>query len=98
MGCSSGHLHLDGEFEPTGMAAAFMRAGCPALVANLWDVTDRDIDLFTEEVLNTWTKGAENMSLLRAVPSSRGKCKFQGLTGCAPVYYGLPLLICRADC
>lgn len=27
-----------------------MLAGCPALVANLWDVTDRDIDKFAMAV------------------------------------------------
>ena len=34
--------------------------GCPAVVANLWDVTDRDIDRFCEALLGTWLgrKGA----------------------------------------
>ena len=29
-----------------GMPLSYLLAGCPALVANLWDVTDRDIDKF----------------------------------------------------
>jgi len=28
--------------------------GCPAVVSNLWDVTDRDIDRFCEALLGTW--------------------------------------------
>ena len=55
MGCSSGQLQANGEFAPSGMAAAYMSAGCPALVGNLWDVTDKDIDRFTERLVSTWT-------------------------------------------
>ena len=29
-------------------------AGCPAAVANLWDVTDLDIDRFARGVLDQW--------------------------------------------
>ncbi len=29
-------------------------AGSPVVVANLWDVTDRDIDRFARAVLETW--------------------------------------------
>ena len=32
-------------------------AGCPAAVANLWDVTDRDIDRFSQALLSTWLGG-----------------------------------------
>jgi separase len=31
--------------------------GCPALVVNLWDVTDRDIDRFCEALLGCWLGG-----------------------------------------
>jgi len=89
MGCSSGMLHLNGEFEPTGMAAAYMSAGCPALVANLWDVTDKDIDRFTEKLLATFVQGPA--PLLEALAMSRDVCKFRALTGLAPVCYGAPV-------
>jgi separase len=54
MGCSSGVLSEAGEFEPYGTPINYMQAGCPALVANLWDVTDKDIDKFSFGVLKTW--------------------------------------------
>ena len=54
IGCSSGHLSVHGTFEPVGMSAAYLSAGCPAVVANLWDVTDRDIDRVTEHLLSGW--------------------------------------------
>lgn len=41
MGCSSGRLRGNGEYEPAGPIWAYLLAGCPAAVANLWDVTDR---------------------------------------------------------
>ena len=34
-------------------------AGCPAAVANLWDVTDRDIDRFATDLLRQWLPGEE---------------------------------------
>ncbi|KAI9795727.1 MAG: hypothetical protein M1835_005290 [Candelina submexicana] len=54
MGCSSGTLTEAGEFEPYGTPINYMHAGCPALVATLWDVTDKDIDRFSRAVLERW--------------------------------------------
>ncbi|KAI9724848.1 MAG: hypothetical protein M1812_000124 [Candelaria pacifica] len=54
MGCSSGTLTEAGEFEPYGTPINYMHAGCPALVATLWDVTDKDIDRFSQAVLERW--------------------------------------------
>ncbi|TVY71488.1 Separin, partial [Lachnellula suecica] len=48
MGCSSGALTEAGEFEPYGPPINYMHAGAPALVATLWDVTDKDIDRFAK--------------------------------------------------
>lgn len=33
--------------------------GCPAAVANLWDVTDRDIDRFSQVLLDQWAGGQQ---------------------------------------
>lgn len=54
MGCSSGALKDAGEFEPHGMPLAYLIAGSAAVVANLWDVTDKDIDRFSKKVLEDW--------------------------------------------
>ncbi|CAG8726210.1 31231_t:CDS:10, partial [Gigaspora margarita] len=54
LGCSSGHLCDEGEFDPSGTALSYIIAGCPALVANLWDVTDKDIDRFSKALFNKW--------------------------------------------
>jgi separase len=54
MGCSSGALVDTGEFEPYGPPINYMHAGCPALVATLWDVTDKDIDRFAQSTFEHW--------------------------------------------
>lgn len=54
MGCSSGMLRQSGEFGPWGSALSYLMAGSPCVVANLWDVTDRDIDRFTWRLFKLW--------------------------------------------
>ncbi|KAL2385604.1 hypothetical protein RJZ90_001165 [Blastomyces dermatitidis] len=54
MGCSSGSLTEAGEFEPYGTPINYMHAGTPALVATLWDVTDKDIDRFAHSTFGQW--------------------------------------------
>ena len=54
MGCSSGALTEAGEFEPYGTPMNYMHAGSPAVLATLWDVTDKDIDKFSQTVLEQW--------------------------------------------
>ncbi len=52
MGCSSGKLKDEGVFDAHGMAQAYLMGGAPLVVANLWDVTDKDIDRFCLEALS----------------------------------------------
>jgi len=88
IGCSSGMLRPLGQYEPQGIAVQYLIGGCPALVANLWDVTDKDIDRFAMEVLRRLGEGEE---LASAVAQSRHVCKLKRLIGAAPVVYGVPI-------
>lgn len=54
MGCSSGVLTEAGDFESYGTPMNYMHAGSPAVLATLWDVTDKDIDKFSNTVLEKW--------------------------------------------
>lgn len=54
MGCSSASLHNVGDFEVYGLVWSYMLAGCPAVVGTLWDVTDKDIDLYTGRLYEEW--------------------------------------------
>jgi separase len=75
----------------------------PALVANLWDVTDRDIDKFAQCVFEMMhlvspsdvaqRRSQGTVSLAAAVAKSREVCKLKYLTGAAPVIYGIPFYL-----
>ncbi|KAJ1727025.1 separin protein, partial [Coemansia biformis] len=54
LGCSSGQLKLAGEYDALGTATDYLIGGCPALVGNLWDVGDKDIDRFAASLLHLW--------------------------------------------
>ncbi|KAF1798299.1 peptidase family C50-domain-containing protein [Mucor lusitanicus] len=98
MGCSSGIMEAHGEFDLNGYVLNYMLAGSPAVVANLWDVTDRSIDKLTKYMLHSWgmLKKKSNeapKSLVQAVSESRNQCKLGYLIGAAPVVYGIPVYL-----
>ncbi|KAL8870727.1 MAG: hypothetical protein Q9174_003297, partial [Haloplaca sp. 1 TL-2023] len=79
MGCSSGKLTEAGEFEAYGTPMSYMHAGCPAVLATLWNVTDKDIDRFSHVVLQKWglfqSEAVLNSSPTKKSVRSRGKGK-----------------------
>ena len=98
MGCSSGSLREAGEFEPYGTPMTYMQAGCPALVATLWDVTDKDIDRFSQSVLETWGlfgRARSNSSPVRKSGTQRGKSKVQSIEK-AVSYENVPISLDQA--
>ncbi|KAI5895597.1 uncharacterized protein SCHCODRAFT_01122301 [Schizophyllum commune H4-8] len=103
-GCSSGFMKDMGDFDRVGIPNNYMLAGCPTLVANMWDVTDRDIDKFTQSVIDKmklvpshakrWDASRQgSTSVVAAVAQSRDVCKLKYLTGAAPVVYGIPFYL-----
>ncbi|KAJ5099300.1 hypothetical protein N7532_006301 [Penicillium argentinense] len=105
MGCSSGSLTEAGEYEPYGTPMNYLQAGSPALVATLWDVTDKDIDRFSTSAFDTWgLLGKEKMDrkshaesgdigLDTAIAGARSSCVLKYLNGAAPVVYGVPVFL-----
>ncbi len=84
MGCSSGALTEAGEFEPYGTPINYMHAGCPAMLATLWDVTDKDIDKFSYAVLEKWglfgqAKPPVFSSPIKKSAKQRGKSKVKDI-------------------
>ncbi|PIA65622.1 hypothetical protein AQUCO_00100851v1 [Aquilegia coerulea] len=59
MGCSSGSLKILGSYNPRGVVLSYLLAGSPAIVANLWDVTDRDVDKFGKALVGAWLQERE---------------------------------------
>lgn len=103
MGCSSGDLAsvnfdrtltvAENEmlFEPEGAVLSYLCAGAPTVVGNLWDVTDRDIDKFSISFLEKMYDGHHDIP--GCVAKSRHVCRMKNLVGCAPVVYGIPVVI-----
>lgn len=79
----------------------------PTLVANLWDVTDREIDRVASAVLSKLRIDGDHLnakgknknddssvvSVVQAVAEARESCKLKYLTGAAPVVYGIPFYL-----
>ncbi|CAJ1963609.1 unnamed protein product [Sphenostylis stenocarpa] len=61
MGCSSGSLTIPGQYAPQGIPLSYLLAGSPAIVGNLWEVTDKDIDRFGKAMLDAWLKERSDM-------------------------------------
>ncbi|KAJ2502660.1 separin protein [Coemansia sp. RSA 1972] len=109
MGCSSGRLEWAGEFDALGTATDYMVGGSMAVVGNLWDVGDKDIDRFAACVVAEWglneystgevkikqdvDQGRGRVSLAEAVCKARNACRMKYLTGAAPVVYGIPVYL-----
>ncbi|CAI5712629.1 unnamed protein product [Hyaloperonospora brassicae] len=101
-GCSSGRLEREGIFGPHGAVLAYLRAGSPAVLAMLWDVTDRDIDQLSVKVLQDWLlantadvdgRCRRRLALAKVLHDSRTVCKLKYLNGHAAICYGLPLYV-----
>ncbi|XP_036386546.1 separin [Megalops cyprinoides] len=92
-GCSSAALAVHGEIEGAGVILNYLMAGCPLILGNLWDVTDRDIDRFTKALLQSWLSAGHGAPLLNHMASSRQATYLKHLIGAAPVVYGLPIFL-----
>ncbi|WFC98868.1 separase [Malassezia yamatoensis] len=93
-GCSSGRLKEYGEYDTDGTPYRYMAAQCPALLANLWDTTDKELDGVCEAVLSLvglHPSSTNHLTLAQAVAQARTYCKLPYLTGAACVVYGVPV-------
>lgn len=92
MGCSSGTLHCKGSYAPRGAPLSYLFAGSPAIIANLWDVSDKDIDRFSKTLLNSWLQDnfqddnncskccqlTQEFESMSIVPKENGRTRRQG--------------------
>ena len=98
MGCSSAKLTRHGGYRgSSGTPLEYLLNGAPAVVGNLWDVTDKDIDRLTAAFLKHWlgvssARSAKTRSVADSLAISREACRLPHLVGAATVAYGLPFL------
>lgn len=96
IGCSSVKVTTNNKFFGYGTLLSYLIGGCPLVLGNLWDVTDKDIDAFSISlfsklgIINNDEK-AIGESIDSACRKSRKECRLRYLNGGAPVVYGLPL-------
>ena len=69
----------------------FLYLNSPCILANLWDVTDRDIDRFTEELLKSWLAAKVSVSSPYAMGLYR---MLRGTESCICVFFIIPQLRC----
>ena len=95
MGCSSGQLEHCSGADSLGTALDWQALGARSVLAQLWDVTDRDIDRLTVSLLHHWRprekdkSSSSSSSLAAALVQARRACRLQWMTGAAAVIYGL---------
>lgn len=92
-GCSSAALAVRGRLEGSGIVLKYILAGCPLFLGNLWDVTDRDLDRYTQALLQGWLRAGSGAPLLHYVAQARQAPRLKYLIGAAPVAYGLPVCL-----
>ncbi|XP_074081900.1 separin [Macrotis lagotis] len=92
-GCSSAALAVHGNLEGAGIVLKYIMAGCPLFLGNLWDVTDREIDRYTEALLQGWLEAGSGAPLLSSIIQARQAPRLKYLIGAAPVAYGLPVFL-----
>ena len=92
MGCSSAKLTTGGVYDASGVALSYLTAGSHAVVGNLWDVTDKDIDRYCTALLTSMLENHRGKASLGAlVQRCRLNCRLMYLIGASPVVYGLPI-------
>ncbi|OBA27606.1 hypothetical protein HANVADRAFT_15333, partial [Hanseniaspora valbyensis NRRL Y-1626] len=94
IGCSSVKITNNNSFFGYGTLISYLIGGCPLVLGNLWDVTDKDIDLFSLSLFNKIgiiSNGGKGERIDIACRESRYECRLRYLNGSAPVIYGLPL-------
>ena len=98
MGCSSGAYDPHDYSSPASVSMLCLLAGAPMIMANIWDVTDTDIDRLSTHLLQELLSFSRSMSapqrtlcLSASLKSARRTCRLKFLNGAAPVIYGVPL-------
>ncbi|XLR22092.1 hypothetical protein S83_049992, partial [Arachis hypogaea] len=55
-GCNSGTVYLQSNCAPLCIPLQYLAAGSPAIVANLWKISAKDISTFGKYLLQAWVK------------------------------------------
>ncbi|MCJ1438353.1 hypothetical protein MMC27_007741 [Xylographa pallens] len=92
MGCSSGTMTEEGEYESHGVPMTYLQAGAQAVVGTLWDVTDKDIDRFSLSVLENWGLSEQSVDIQdrSSVKGVKGKGRARAGAAAMPAFENRP--------
>lgn len=98
-------LYLNGSYTPSGGSLYYVLGGAPILLSHLWDVVDREIIRFSEDLIGALieererSRNRESNTSIVGVGSflghARNACKHRYLHGAGTVCYGIPTRIIR---
>lgn len=98
-GCSSGRLLRRGYHDPYGPILTYLQHGASFAAANLWDVTDRDLDNMSLECMQHYFNQSNDQveeleqnqnHIANCLTAARAICKMRFVVGAAAIIYGLP--------
>ena len=69
------------QYTPQGTHLSYLSAGSPVIVANLWEVTDKDIDRFGKAMLDAWLRERSSPSVVCAQCRLVAELKSMSITG-----------------
>ena len=75
------HVNLNGQYTPHGTHLSYLSAGSPVIVANLWEVTDKDIDRFGKAMIDAWLREISSPSVVCAQYRLVAELKSMSITG-----------------
>lgn len=94
IGCSSGRIRANGVFPPQSPVFHYLQSGSSFVLAALWDVTDKDIDTYTLEVLKSSqllltdnNNTIDTQLIAEKAREKRSVCNLKALNGYAPIVY-----------
>lgn len=93
IGCSSGRMSIQHGFCPEGVILDYLYSGAHVVLANLWDISDRDIDKFTDDLMERvglWRRQFDKDLIATRINEARKICYLKALNGYSPVIYGIP--------
>ena len=87
-GCSSSRLFCRSNFRRNGIALKYLES-VDNFIGCLWDVTDKDLDMFSMSFLENLFESNKYLATIMNICKSKMKLKY--LNGAAIILWGLPV-------
>ena len=75
------HGNLNGQYTPHGTHFSYLSVGSPVIFANLWEVTNKNIDRFGKAMLDAWLREISSPFVVCAQYRLVAELKSMSITG-----------------